>query len=160
MCQQHICPSNATYMPHVPITSCTYIQHSLSIYTSQELNAINNMTKNTAIYTFHIIGICPLTNMPAAFHIYMPLYYSCSLHKECPLNVTYMLHMEVSPFEDTRQLCQFIYLTWTQCNHQCEQKPCYTYLSHYWHVPLIKYYYHCTSTVLYRDPILLHMSLT
>ena len=29
------------------------------------------------------------------------------------------------------QLCQYICLIWTQCNHQCDQEYWYTYISHY-----------------------------
>ena len=28
---------------------------------------------------------------------------------------------------------------WTNCNQQCNQEHCYTYISHYWHKPLKKY---------------------
>ena len=39
----------------------------VSIYTSNELNKINNVTMNTGIHTFHIPAIFPWTNMPATF---------------------------------------------------------------------------------------------
>ena len=38
-----------------------------------------------------------------------------------------------------RQLCQCIYLIWTQCNQQCHHKHWYTYISHHWHSTPSKY---------------------
>ena len=52
--QKLICPSNVTYKPQVPISSCTYIRQYVSIYTSSyEPNAINNVTRNTDIHVLH-----------------------------------------------------------------------------------------------------------
>ena len=78
-CQKLICPSNATNNAHVPITSCAQ-DNPLSIYASNDSNAINNVTMNTDIHTFHIIGICPWANMPVTFYIHVPLHYYCGLH--------------------------------------------------------------------------------
>ena len=38
------------------------------------ISTTTNVTRSTGIHTVHIIGICPRTNMPAALHIYVPLY--------------------------------------------------------------------------------------
>ena len=43
------------------------------------------------------------------------------------------------------QLCQYEYHTWTHCNQHCDQKHCYTYISHYWHFPLNKNVYYITQ---------------
>ena len=53
-----------------------------------------------------------------------------------------MPHMPISAYADMRQLCQCIYLILTQCNHQCDYKYWYTYISHYWHMPLNMYACH------------------
>ena len=56
------------------------ISHNyFSIYTSYEFTAINNVTRSTGILTFHIIGICPWTNMLAILHIHVPLHHHSSL---------------------------------------------------------------------------------
>ena len=110
------------------------------------LTAINSVTRNTAIHTFHIIGIYPGTNMPTTLHIFVPLHYYCTLHTDCtykfkkknfqlltmflpnmcqeeafPWNATYMPHMKNSSYADTRQLYQYIYLIWVQWNQKWDQ---------------------------------------
>ena len=52
----------------------------VSIYTSFELSAINNVTRGTGIHTFHNTDICSWTNMPATLHKYVTLCFYCSLH--------------------------------------------------------------------------------
>ena len=49
------------------------------MYSSYELNAINNVTTSSGVYAFYIIGICPWIILPANLHKYVPLH-SCSLH--------------------------------------------------------------------------------
>ena len=51
----------------------------VSIHTSYELNAINNVTRITGIHTFHICGICLWTNIPSTLHTYAPMHYYYSL---------------------------------------------------------------------------------
>ena len=46
----------------------------VNLCTSYELNAIYNVTRNTAVNTVHIIGIYSWKNMPARLHMYVPLY--------------------------------------------------------------------------------------
>ena len=48
-------------------------------------------------------------------------------------NAIDMPHMPISLNAGMRQLCQYMYLIWTQCNQQCLHW--YTYISHYWHMP-------------------------
>ena len=69
----------------------------------------------------------------------------------CLSNATYM---SITSYADIRQLCQYICLISTQCNQQCDQKHRYTYISHYWNMPLNIYVCHIThvcttSLVLY-----------
>ena len=52
--------------------------------------------------------------------------------QKCHSNATY----DISSCEDMRQLYQYIYLIWTQCNQQCDQKQWYTYIWHYWQMQL------------------------
>ena len=55
--------------------------------------------------------------------------------------------------------CQYIYPIWTQCNQQCHNKHWYTYISHYWHIPLSLYAYHITyisTTALLQSTYTLH----
>ena len=67
MCQKLICPSNAKYKPHVPSTSCACMRQ---LYiSSYGPTAINNVTRNTALHTIHIIGICPQTNILPTSHL-------------------------------------------------------------------------------------------
>ena len=58
-------PSNAIYMPFIPMSSCAHETNCVSIYISYEFNVINYVTTSTDIHTFHITGICNWTNMPA-----------------------------------------------------------------------------------------------
>ena len=46
----------------------------ISINASYELTQINNVTRNTGIHTFCIIGICPWKDMPTKWYIYVPLH--------------------------------------------------------------------------------------
>ena len=117
-------------------------EKTMSIYDLNEPNAINNVTSSTNIHTFHIISICPWTNMPMKSHIYptaLLLWFKYGTHitghtsakkkkqfaiapsyiigkyghnQICLSNTRYMPHMQVSSFADMRQLCQYIYLIW------------------------------------------------
>ena len=61
MGQHQICLS----ICHIYRLGHVHIWHNYaSIHTSYELATINNVTRNTAIHTLHIVGICPWTNMP------------------------------------------------------------------------------------------------
>ena len=55
-------------------------ENYVSIYPSYELTAMNNVTRNSGIFTLHIIGICPYTNMPNKPHLYVLLYIQYSLN--------------------------------------------------------------------------------
>ena len=55
----HICK-----LVHARITD-----NYVSIYTLHEFTAIDRAIRSTALYMFHIIGICPSTNMPVMCHI-------------------------------------------------------------------------------------------
>ena len=77
----------------------------------------------------------------------------------CASNVPYM---PITSNIDTRQLCQFIYLTWTQCMKMWPWPLAYI-IQHYWHMPLNKYAFHCTCDPLHFycslqvDPTFLHI---
>ena len=76
------------YAPQIPhiFYICQLLFHMqisdnyVSIYTPYQLTAINDVTMTTDIYIFHIIGICPRTNMSPTLHIYVLLLFYCSLH--------------------------------------------------------------------------------
>ena len=65
---------------------------------------------------------------------------------------------------DIRQLCQYIYLTWTHRNQQSDQQNWYTHISHYCHIPPNKYACcnthtsNCMSTIC-MNPESLHISV-
>ena len=84
MCQQQICPSKAIYRHICQLLHMYICNNYISIYTSYELNAINNVTKSTCIHTFHI------TDMPLNK-------YSCHIAHTCPtallLQSTYRPHI-------------------------------------------------------------------
>ena len=82
------CKIYATYANNFICTEHSYV----NIYTSYELTTINNVTRNTGIHTFYTTGICPRTNMSAKLHMYVSLYYYCSLHtsgKQQTANLNY-----------------------------------------------------------------------
>ena len=73
MCQQQICPSNATYVQHMPITSCAH-ETTMTVYKSHlsyEIYAISNVTCSMGIHTSHSTDMCPRTNIPATLYTYM-----------------------------------------------------------------------------------------
>ena len=88
-------------MAYMPNSLCTYIRLLCQyIYISYELNAINNVTSNTAIHTSHITDICPWTNRPATLHIYVPLHFFCSLHID-PI----LMHASIKCQQTTTFIC-------------------------------------------------------
>ena len=82
----------AMYVPKTNMPLQSHINHTcqsvhvhlcnncVNIYASHEPNAVNIVTRNTNIQTFHIIDICLWTNMPVTLHIYASLHYYCGLH--------------------------------------------------------------------------------
>ena len=71
----HVCVNNkyASQIPHIcHICELLHVHiwnNDVSTFAWCELTAINNVTRNTSIHTFYIIGICPRTNMLATLHI-------------------------------------------------------------------------------------------
>ena len=49
-------------------------------FPAYELTADINVIGSTDIHTFHIICICPCTNMPATLHMSFPLHVYYTLH--------------------------------------------------------------------------------
>ena len=124
----HIC--HTCQLLHVQISDI-----SVSIYTSYELTAINNVTKSTAIHNFILLAYateqicllhctymshCTNTVSHVTAHISlkdnklhhviaMLLLYMCQ-QQICPSNVTYMSHMPITSCVDIRQICQYMYL--------------------------------------------------
>ena len=68
-----MCPMNkhAPQMSHMPIISHVDIGHLCEYIYLIRLNAINNVTMNTALHTLRITDICPLINMPTTLHIHV-----------------------------------------------------------------------------------------
>ena len=64
MCQKQICPSNATYMPHIPIISCAYMkqlcQYIYLIWTHSNWYCDQNHWYSCISYHWHM----PLRNIP------------------------------------------------------------------------------------------------
>ena len=80
----------------------------------------------------------------------------------CSSNITYKPHVPISSCAHMTQLCQYIYLILTQLNQQCDQEHRYTYMSHYWHMPLNKYacdIVHICPTALILWPTCRHILL-
>ena len=68
--------------------------------------------------TYHIIIYVPTTNMSLKCHIYK------------------LVHMQI--WHNYIRMC----LIWTHCNQLCDHKHWYTYITHYWHLPVNKYVCH------------------
>ena len=60
-------PSNATYMAHMLISACTYMSKYVSRY-MLHMSPMQSEMCTDHWYTFHIIGICPWTNMLATLN--------------------------------------------------------------------------------------------
>ena len=93
-CQIWATNKYAPQMPHVcHICQLLYVQildQYISIYNSYKLNAINSVTKSTGLFTFHIIDICPGTNVSGTLHMYFTLHLQWILHLDHRL-----LHIKV-----------------------------------------------------------------
>ena len=95
-CYFHVCVRKyyfpeMSHMSHMYRLVHVYIwDNYVSTYTSYEHNKINNLTRNTYMHTFHIIGICLWRNMTSKSHIYGPLHYYHGLHIDSTL-----LHIQV-----------------------------------------------------------------
>ena len=57
----------------------------------------------------------------------------CHIHQFLHLQISHILH-------------QHLYLIWTQCNQYSDQEHWYTYISHYWYMPMTKYAFHNAHT--------------
>ena len=100
----------------------------------------SKMKQSTAANSHMIANYVPKTNVPLKCHIY----------------ATYA----------NKFMCRYETITSTQCNHQCYQNHCYTYIFHYWHMPLknkpatlcmyVPLHSYCS---LHTDPTLLHTSI-
>ena len=109
-------------MPHIQRSSCADKGTCVSIYASYKLAAINNMTRNTGIHTFHIIGICPWTDMPATQHINVTLHCYCSLHID-----SLVLHMSVEKQQTATFSYQAITIHVPAINMPLKCHTCHTY---------------------------------
>ena len=152
----------------------------VSIYTLHELTAVKNITTSTCIHTFHIIGICPWTHMPAIWH----------MKSHCTTNVVYMQTHITAHISQKKMKCNFIYYaktlyvpvslksyiyatyanyfmcTWdnyvsiytsyelTAMKNVIGNK--YTCILHYWYIPLNKYVCH-TAYICPTDCLLQYM---
>ena len=125
-----------TYVPEqICLLHCTYLSNcTTTVFYKKNVHTSKKEQMSTFIYHASAIYV-PTLSIPLKWHIYTKY--------------------EISSCADTRQLYQYIYLIWTHCNDQCDQKHWYTYTSHYWYIPMNKYICHTAhlshsmSTVLY-----------
>ena len=116
---------------------CVCIYITLLVYTLKEIcppywTYMSHCT-TTVLYTENVHYVLK-KKLQLLFTMLLP--YMCQ-QKIHPSNATYMQHMKISPCEDMRQQCKYMYIIWVHCNQQCDQIHYYTYISHYWHMPLI-----------------------
>ena len=116
-----------THMTQTGLPPCKCESHSFMLngHIDPTHLPISTKIQATAMNTLQIIGKYVPNNMPLKCHIYMP-------------------DMPITSCADMRLLCQYIYLILILCNQQCCQEYYYTYISHYWHMPLNKYAFHIT----------------
>ena len=79
LCQQQICPSNATYMSHCQLVHVQIWDIYVSIYTQYELTAMNNGPE-ALVYIHRYYWIYPWTNIPVTLLLYVPQDCCCNLH--------------------------------------------------------------------------------
>ena len=118
---------------------CTW--HSfVSINTSHELTAINNVTRNTGIDTFHIITICSWTNMHVTLHmshctttvIYIMISHTSEKKQQ---TASFNYHATAIYVQITNKLLKYyiyvtyIYLIWAHFNYPCDQKLIYIHFT-------------------------------
>ena len=81
--------------------TCTW-DSDVSTYAWYVFTAINKVTTNIGIHTFHIIAIYPCTIMPGTLHMWVLMHCYCSLHidpeflhtsEKLQQNTTFNLHM-------------------------------------------------------------------
>ena len=149
MSQQHICPQKPHTYHICQILHVMISKNCVSIYTSYELNAMNNVTRSTGIHVFHITALCPWTNMPPTLYKYIPLhiYYRYTPHyciypskiihwniilpNYCKIGAitNYALpkpHAQITVHASIEDVCQYICHIWTQWNQSCDQGWCNT----------------------------------
>ena len=95
MYQQPICPSNATSIPHMPITRCAEWDNCAHIYTSYKLTAINNVTKSIHTHALKITRIC-LEQICLPYYTYM---------SHCTSTVIYILILHYCTFSSKINNC-------------------------------------------------------
>ena len=110
------------------------------------------------IYTPHTSN----NNNKLQLLITMILPHMCQ-HQICPSNATYISQMKISSYAGLRQRCQYIGFIHSQCNQQCDYNYWYTYISHYWHMPLNKDACHtsyvCHTTFLLQSTYRPHITV-
>ena len=79
MCHNKYAPQ-MLYISHICQIIHVHMNNYVNIYASCGPIAMNSVMGKTCIHTFHIIGICPWTNMTPTSHIYVPLHYYCGPH--------------------------------------------------------------------------------
>ena len=128
---------------YVCMSACIYTKStSMSMYTySMSLNKYDCHIWNITHTVIMLYGHIESTFLPmcgkrqwTAIYTHMVLPYMGQQQICLPICKIYKLaHVHMS------QLCQYKFLIWTHCNQQCDHKHCYTYNSHYSHMPLSKY---------------------
>ena len=130
----YICMHACMYVYQVstPMSLCTYLM-TLNKY---DCHITNMSHKAIMLYgdidpTF--LNTSATTQPTAMSTLQIIAMYGLATHM--PLN---MPHTQISECTPVKQPCQYKYLTWTCCNQWCDQEHWYTYVSHYWHMPLNK----------------------
>ena len=109
MCSQQICPSNVTFMSHMPISSCADMRQLYPyIYTSMKIwpGALVYMHSKLMAYAHD-------QNMPVILQKYLPLHCYCSLHT----NPTF-LHISMKKINNLQHLFT------TLLQNMCQQQIC------------------------------------
>ena len=112
------------------ISKAVYV-HDISVwvYVSYELTAISKMTRSTGVHTFHIIGICPWTNISPTLHIHVPLLSYHSLHIDPTLSHTQVKNQQAKPLFTIIAICTSNKYS-QQMSHICHM--CKSPYVHHW----------------------------
>ena len=90
MCQQQICPSNATYVTHANYFMCRH-KTTMSVY-KPHMSSLQWTMIPGALIRIHFtwLAYAPEKHMCATLHIYVTLHFYCSLHID-----TTLLHISI-----------------------------------------------------------------
>ena len=142
---KHVCTRNTyAFKHHIHATNANYImctyQTTVKIYTSYELNAMNNVTMTTGMHTFYIMSkqiclphyicitlpstvVCILTPYTGTHpsringlqHILTKLLQNLCHKQICPSNATYMPCAQITWCVSMREVCKYVYYVRSHC---------------------------------------------